>query len=158
VTDEIAKRVYLWEHNYVAPKQRPEHRLLTRDQCRDFVLRACAMTGTRPPTLRFKASHLVPCSADLHHWEITLAEWGHSAHAVLHETAHLATFRSVVARENGHGPTFVRQAIEYYERLMGLDPSYLEAAARRCGVEVGPAKASMRGDVSQGSPFADEVF
>lgn len=144
MADETAARLYHWEETFVEPRQSPMDRLLTTEQCREYVARACAATGTRLPALRFRKVDRVPCRADLRAWEITLAEWGHSALTVLHEVAHLATYRSVVAGENGHGPSFARMAVEFYAVFLGIDRSYLEATAARCGVSVSPVPPSPR--------------
>jgi len=158
VADEVASRVYYWEHNYVAPRQRPMDRLLTKTQCHEYIFRACTRTGTRLPKLKFKPSHLVPCTANMRDWEITLAEWGHSAHAILHETAHLATFDAVMRGENGHGPAFVRQAIEFYDEFMGIDPVHLLASAAKLGIDVGPPSGNASSSSVTDSPFGDDVF
>lgn len=159
MADEVALRVYRWEELYVEPRQHSNDRLLAKSQVRDYIERACAATGTRVPTLRYKASELVPCKANIERWEITIAEWGHSAVTVLHEVAHLATVRNVMAGENGHGPSFVRQALLFYNGFLGIDLAYLLETAARSGVAVAPLgrtpKIVFRTD---DSPFGDDVF
>ncbi|MBY3151168.1 SprT family zinc-dependent metalloprotease [Rhizobium laguerreae] len=157
MADEAARRVYHWEEAFVEPRQSAADRLLTTDQCRDYVFRACAATGTRLPTIKFtKASHS-PCKADLVSWQVILAEWGHSALTVLHETAHLATYESVRRGENGHGPSFVRMAIEFYSGFLGINRDFLLQSAERCGVFVGPP-VSRISIPSNLSPFSDLEF
>lgn len=157
MADEAARRLYHWEDSFVDPRQSAADRLLTREQCRDYVAMACAATGTRLPTVRFnKTSHL-PCRADLRNWEIILAEWGQAALPVLHETAHLATYAAVMRGENGHGPSFARMAIEFYSAFLRIDKDYLLATAQRCGVAVGPPVVRLSLPSNE-SPFADEDF
>ncbi|MDW9478958.1 hypothetical protein GOB57_09720 [Sinorhizobium meliloti] len=155
--DEAASRLYRWEDAFVEPRQSAADRLLTTEQCRDYVFRACSATGTRHPTIRFtKASHL-PCRADLERWEIILAEWGRAALPVLHETAHLATYEAVLRGENGHGPSFARMAIELYAAFLGIDRDYLVRTAVKCGVIVGPPILKIALSSSQ-SPFTEIDF
>lgn len=155
--DEAARRLYHWEDVFVEPKQSAADRLLTTEQCRDYVFRACAVTGTRLPGIRFsKASH-VPCKADFSRWEIILAEWGRAALPVLHETAHLATFEAVHRGENGHGPSFARMVIELYSGFLGINRDYLLQTAARCGIPVGPQIARLS-PPSNHSPFTDLDF
>jgi hypothetical protein len=157
MADEAARRLYHWEEAFVEPRQSAKDRLLTSDQCRDYVFRACAATGTRLPTMKFtKASHS-PCKADLVNWQIVIAEWGYSAVTVLHEAAHLATYDAVRRGENGHGPSFARMAIEFYAGFLGMNRDYLLQSAARCGVLVGPPVAGISLP-SNASPFSDLEF
>lgn len=155
--DEAARRLYHWEDAFVEPKQSAADRLLTTEQCRDYVFRACAVTGTRLPTIRFKNASHVPCKADFNRWEIILAEWGHAALPVLHETAHLATFDAVMRGENGHGPSFARMVIEFYSAFLGINRDYLLQTAARCGVPVGPPVIRIS-PPSNTSPFSELDF
>lgn len=157
MADEAARRLYHWEEAFVEPRQSDGDRLLTTEQCRDYVYRACAATGTRPPTIRFKSSAHVPCKADFLKWEIILAEWGHAAVPVLHETAHLATFKDVLRGENGHGPAFARMAIEFYAGFLGINKEYLTRTAEKCGVLVGPPQMNLTLP-SNSSPFSELDF
>lgn len=157
VIDEAARRLYRWEEVFVEPRQSDGDRLLTTDQCRDYVFRACAATGTRLPSIRFSKSSHVPCKAVFPTWEIVLAEWGRAALPVLHETAHLATYEAVRAGENGHGPSFARMAIELYHAFLGIDRDYMLQTAAKCGVEVGPT-AAVFVPRSDSSPFTDIDF
>jgi hypothetical protein len=157
MADEFARRLYHWEDAFVEPKQSAADRLLTTEQCRDYVFKACSATNTRLPSIRFsKASH-VPCKADFSRWEIILAEWGRAALPVLHETAHLATFNAVRHGENTHGPSFARMVIELYSGFLGINREYLIQTAARCGVPVGPQIAGLS-TPSNHSPFSGLDF
>ena len=109
------------------------------------------------PRVIFKGALAIPCKADFNKWEITIANWGHSAVTVLHEAAHLATFKDVVRGENGHGASFARQAIEFYSRYIGIDENYLLTKARQSKVMVGQKKMGLP-NITSASPFDDEEF
>jgi hypothetical protein len=158
MVDETARRLYQWEDNCVEPKVRDTQRLLTRDQCREYVAMACTLSNTRVPNIYFKKQTHVPCKADFRKWELTLAEWGHSALPVLHEAAHFATFRAVMQGENGHGPSFARMAIEFYHHFMGIDKGYLITSAQRYGVHVSEISPSFSLSRHFQSPFSDIEF
>ena len=155
--DDTAKRLYFWEDNYVAKHQNHMQKLLTKQQCSDHIYHACQATSTKIPALRFKGVNAIPCKADFRKWEITLAEWGNSSLTVLHETAHLATFQDVLRGENGHGPAFARQAIEFYSTFIGINEEYLLETAFKCRVMVGPKKMDSP-KKTLASPFDDEIF
>lgn len=138
MADETAKRLYNWEERFVEPRQKDWQRLLSKEQCEEFVKAACFKTGTRLPFIRFNKMNATPCKAVPGTWEILIAEWGRSAVTILHETAHLATIRAVIDGENPHGASFARQAIEFYRDFVGIDEGYLLETAARCGVSVGP--------------------
>lgn len=141
----------------MSPHQRPADRLLTTEQCRELVTRACQVTGTRQPTVRMKNASHSPCKADFRSWEIVLTEWGRAALPVLHEVAHLATFEDVIRGENPHGPAFARMAIDFYAVFMGVEMEYMLRTAARCGVLVGPPRGRIS-TPNDTSPFGDIDF
>lgn len=132
--DRIAQLEYDWEANYVEPCIRPVR--LSREECEFYVRRAVEISGVAPPTLSFPKSRQ-RCTFYPSRWHVEISSWGRTPITVLHEMAHLASLPAVIAGENAHGPAFVRQAIEFYHVIAGIDQAYLFETARRVGLEIG---------------------
>jgi hypothetical protein len=158
--DPIADRVYAWEENFVDPRQPDRFKLLSSEQCRELIFTACSRSGTTVPALRFVRQSLVPCKANFRDWTITISEWGRNGLTVLHEVAHLATVKAIQAGEDGHGPAFVRQAMDLYNEFMGIDMDHMEMTATRARVAFAARNARRPARPSNGdtSPFGDLDF
>lgn len=118
----IAQRVYDWEAQCVEPKAGG---FLSRDECHELIERACAFSKMAKPQVRISKATYMSCRAIPGKWQLVFAGWGRTGVTVLHEVAHLATYQDVIRGEDGHGPAFVGQAIEYYSTFLGIDIQYL---------------------------------
>lgn len=76
----------------------------------------------------------MPCRAIPAKWEIVITDWGRHPVTVLHEVAHLASWEAVVAGEAAHGPSFLGQAMDFYEAFLGLDRGHLLRTAAEAGL------------------------
>jgi hypothetical protein len=132
--DKIAQREYDWEANYVEPCIPPVR--LSREECEEYVMKAVAISGVVAPTLSFPKTRN-RCTFYPKRWHVEISGWGRTPVTILHEMAHLAALPAAIAGENPHGPAFVRQAIEFYHRIIGIDQAYLFKTAASIGLEIG---------------------
>jgi hypothetical protein len=127
-SDYQAQAVYSWERDYVESAVGPQ--IMSRDQCENLVRSASAFLRMRAPRIVYVKFEGVPCYAlpDTHTLEI--AAWGRGHVTLLHEVAHLETWRTVMFGEAPHGPTFVGCAMGLYARFLRIPVQHLERTAR----------------------------
>lgn len=133
---EWAQLEYAWERNYVEIIPRAVH-LLSRDDCDTLIGKAVEMTGIARPTVRYNKSERRSCKAFPKRWHLEISGWGKTPCSVLHEVAHLVAVPALMNGEDPHGPAFVRQAIDFYNKLIGIDLGYLVETAGKVGLPVG---------------------
>ncbi|AOG03382.1 hypothetical protein [Bosea sp. RAC05] len=137
--DWMMKDVIKWERLHVIRPLAPA--VLTREQCHRFVRTVSHHLGVKIPDLTFRPGAL--CAADLS-GSMTLADWGATQQAILHEMAHIANLDYILAGTPPHDYRFVATVIDLYATFLGLNPTQLTDAARRMGVLkdecVAPAK------------------
>lgn len=149
-----AQLLYDWERNYVEPGAVG---FLSREACLALVSKAAVASGIPAPAVRFAKSASMSCRAVPSKWQVVIADWGRTPVTVLHEVAHLATIRNVMAGEDPHGPAFLAQAIDYYSRFLGIDGEALRKSAAAVGLEVG-RQPSPQAKPSARPGFADVEF
>lgn len=132
--DRIAQLEYDWEANYVETCVASVR--LSREECEYYVRKAVEISGVAAPTLSFPKTRN-RCTFYPGRWHVEISGWGRTPVTILHEMAHLASFPAVLRGENPHGPAFVRQAIEFYHRIIGIDQAYLFQTATHVGLEIG---------------------
>lgn len=132
--DRIAQLEYDWEANYVETCVAPVR--LSREECEYYVRKAVEISGVAAPTLSFPKTRN-RCTFYPARWHVEISGWGRTPVTILHEMAHLASFPAVLRGENPHGAAFVRQAIEFYHRIIGIDQAYLFQTATHVGLEIG---------------------
>lgn len=130
--------VYGFERDWV---ERIAPEFMSRDDIRSLVLRACNLAGIQVPTIVFRGDSAWPCFADVAKWEIVISDWGRNPTTVLHEVAHLVTYkeprgRMEMMRGQAHGPCFVRNAINLYSDFIGVTRSELERGACLFGLTI----------------------
>lgn len=133
--------VYAFERDRVEPYSLA---VMSREEIADLVLRACRVSGTTAPAIRFDGDRPDPCYADLRAWALHIKDWGRNPTTVLHEVAHLAAAEREDGRQElragqAHGPVFLRVAIDLYASFTNLRRIDLERAALGYGLRFSPA-------------------
>jgi hypothetical protein len=126
-----AQRVYDWERTFVEPG---DPSLLSREDCAALSAAACRVLGIPVPRLRFTKQSSAPCWANPREWTVSISDWGRTRVTLLHELAHLGAVARGAVREDPHGPTFLRCAIDLYVAFLRMDVRSLEAGAGRFGL------------------------
>ena len=137
VDDPQAYAVYSWERDFIETRVGPQ--IMSREQCEGTVRRAAAHLRMTVPTIRYVPHFGLPCLAIPSEHELRIAIWGRAHVTLLHEMAHLGSWRYVLRGEAPHGPSFVGCAIELYEKFLGIPSTYMEEKAAMRGIDFIPS-------------------
>lgn len=130
--DPQADAVYRWERECVEKQVGPQ--IMSRQQCEGMLRQAAGFLGMTQPEIEYGPLAHADCLAYPALHKMLIHTWGRSQVTLLHETAHLASWRMARRGEAGHGPTFVSVAMRLYERFLGIPMEYLERTAAERGI------------------------
>lgn len=134
-SDPQALLVYKWESARIEPIARGH---LDRAGAASLVASAAVFCGIPIPAIRTVNETGTICRAIPKTWTIELAGFGRQPTTILHEVAHLGCIREQMARgeREGHGPIFVRTAIDLYAYFFDEPAEPMIASARQVGIRV----------------------
>jgi hypothetical protein len=143
--DPQRETLYEWERAYVDARWPPE--TMSAEEVRALVVRVSAVLRIPEPTISFKSID-ISCKARPLANRLDIADWGRTRPTILHEMAHLGSWRAVLRGDTPHGVAFTTMAIALYHRFLGMPLDYLEESAASRGLAFVPA--AMAGNVLAG--------